>query len=181
VVRAVVPDQEIQKVGGKERILRRTGPGGGRQLVRNLDPGKTPKGTRIGEVLVGADLHCARLADHQPHQLRHLPLDGLRIGTAVAGLELGAPLALGRGHPTFATQLRIGEGHERLGQGPRGAMLLLDQPAVAAEASHLTQDRGGGHAELTGDLAVAGAGEHPPEERGEQLGTLQPVGRVEGL
>jgi hypothetical protein len=60
-------------------------------------------------------------------------------------------------------------------------MELLKEQAVAAEPSHLSADRVGGGPELAGDLAVGGAAQDPEKEGLEQIGTLQPVGGMEGL
>ena len=52
---------------------------------------------------------------------------------------------------------------------------------AAAEPLDLVLDRGVGDAELLGNLAVAGAGEDAPEERGQQPGASEPVAGRERL
>jgi hypothetical protein len=60
-------------------------------------------------------------------------------------------------------------------------MELLEKEAVATQTRDLSGDRVGGGPELAGDLAVGGAAQDPQKERLQEIGTLQPVGGMEGL
>ncbi|MBZ0270025.1 hypothetical protein K8I85_17880 [bacterium] len=61
------------------------------------------------------------------------------------------------------------------------SMPLLEQQAVPAESFALPHDGRRGHAEFASDLTEAGAGNRAMEDGGEGVGSLQPVGSLEGL
>jgi hypothetical protein len=132
------------------------------------------------------------------------------VRAAVALLEGGSPALLARGHAAAAAQLGVGEpveemgaaaGHqvvpggvelavlerleavegEGLGERAFGAMLLVEQQAVAAEPVGMEQHGLGGGVEGPGDLAQAGARDQAAQHGGEQPGSFEPVGGAEGL
>jgi hypothetical protein len=57
----------------------------------------------------------------------------------------------------------------------------MEQEAVSSEAIGEALDGGVDDAELTGDLAVSGAGDFGAEDGFEEVGTAEPVGGGEGL
>ena len=59
--------------------------------------------------------------------------------------------------------------------------LLLEEQTVAAETLAVAHDGGGGDGQLAGDLAEGGAGQRAVEDGGEEIGSPEPVGGLEGL
>jgi hypothetical protein len=165
---------------------------------------QSPKGLWVGSVVVRADLHGASHGHDAPDQLLHGPAGGLGIRPPVAGLQRALALPLLGGVGAAPAKLRVVEavdevglpdqevqvegpvvaGFERAeaiqhqglaGRAPRPE-LFVDEQAVAAQALDLALDREGLDAELTGDLAEAGAAQDAPEERPQEIWTLEPVG-----
>src|SRR5262245_13998299 len=68
-----------------------------------------------------------------------------------------------------------------LGELALGAMLLMEQQALACDAGGVAGDGLGRDGELAGDLAEGGATQEPVEDREQELGLLEPVAGAEGL
>ena len=62
-----------------------------------------------------------------------------------------------------------------------GGCELVEQEAVAPQAAELAVDRAGADGEVAGDLAVGHGADGFHEEAGQDLGSLEPVGAIEGL
>jgi hypothetical protein len=70
---------------------------------------------------------------------------------------------------------------ERLGRGLLRTKALVKQQAVSSESRDLLEHRCGRDPEVARDLTVPRACQHTHERRPEEVRTLEPIGRGEGL
>jgi hypothetical protein len=138
-----VADQQIEQVHREQRVL------GGARLLGGGDPmaklaiGQVPQRSRVGGVLVRADLGLPPFGHHQGDERGHLALDRTGIGPPHSRLELGPPLLLTGGHAALAAQLGVGEGVEELRVRPhrRVEVSLLWATSAYAHLGRLDEAR----------------------------------------
>ena len=201
--------KQIRQIDGKEWISGCPLLSRGRLFVMESTLLESTNRLRIGLVFVGEN-RCPAAFGHAASEefLNTLP-GGLGIGASIDFLEQG-PLSLLSGpHRATTAQLSLAypinemrSSNEQvqvkrpvltvlkrpktvedqgLVRGRFGAKLLMKKQAVAAEAFRLMLECTVRDAELTADLAKAGAANKAMEENLEKVGISQPVGSGEGL
>jgi hypothetical protein len=210
VIGAVVAEQEIDEIDGKEWIAARARLDRWSAFVPNSPAAKRAQGSWISGMLIRSDGERARFWRDQADQGRDARLELERAGPAKALLEGQAAAALGGAHATLATQLSVRDPIDEVRPGTDGeieverviltegkaleaiddqrlhdrkprAMMVEEEQGVATQPGRMGHDGGLVAAGLARDLAEAGAGEQSLGNGFQQLRAFEVVGSGEGL